>query len=118
MTSSSWLEPKTESDREEMEKQFNGLMAKIAADQKMNTEDNQTRLNIEGMRNKRELFKTLLGTTESRMAAKQSRTAAIEDRDHNTKIRQEEGAAARKERIFNVLAGKSAASKGQGARAA
>lgn len=92
--------------REEMEMEFKEAMAKIAADRAMNTEDNRTLLEIEGSRNKRDLFKTLLGATEQRRSLEQSRKAAIEDRDHASKQRVEEGNNQRKQRIFEVLAGR------------
>lgn len=97
--------------REEMERQFQEAMMQIQTDRAMNTEDNRTKLQIEGMRDKRELFKHLLGATEQRRNADINRKAAIEDRDHAAGLRKEQDTNQRKQRIFEVLAG--AAQRGQ-----
>lgn len=89
----------------EMEKEFQEAMMQIQADRDMNAEDNRTKLQIEGMRNKRELFKGLLSATEQRRNLDVNRRAAIEDRDHGTRVRQEEGNSERRQRIFEMLAG-------------
>lgn len=99
--------------REEMEQQFKEAMLTMQSEQAMNRTDNQTKLQIEGMRNKRELFKTMLGAAEQRHGLTQSRQAAIEDRDHSMKLRQDESVNNRKQRIFELLAGRG----GQGQRA-
>lgn len=104
--------------REEMEQQFKEAMLTIQSEQAMNQADNSTKLQIEGMRSKRELFKTLLGATEQRHALTQNRAAAVEDRAHNTRMRQEESVNNRKQRIFELLAGKAGGQKGQARQAA
>lgn len=102
--------------REDMERQFQEAMMTIQAERAMNLEDNKTKLEIEGMRNKRELFKGLLSATEQRRSLDVNRKAAIEDRDHATRVQQEEGNNQRRQRIFEMLAG--AAQKGQRSKAA
>lgn len=84
----------------------------------MNEADNSTRLQIEGLRNKRELFKTILGHAEQRQVAQQNRAAAIEDRNHTAKLQQEQALGNRKQRIFEVLVGRAAKGERPTARAA
>lgn len=101
--------------REEMEAQFREAMATLQAEREMNLLDNKTKLQIEGMRNKRELLKGVLTASEQRRSLDVNRKAAIEDRDHATRVQQEEGNSQRRQRIFEMLAG--AAQKGQRAAA-
>lgn len=96
--------------REEMERQFQEAMAKIEADRAMNSEDNRTKLQIEGIRNKRDMLKTLLSASEQRRSLEQNRQAAIEDRNHATRMRVDDRNVQGRQRIFEVLAG---ALKGQ-----
>lgn len=91
--------------REEMEKEFQEAMAKIHAELKMNTEDNQTLLQIEGIRTKRDMLKTVVGATERHHTMERQRTHAIEDRDTAMAERARESEGNRKQRIFEMLAG-------------
>ncbi len=91
--------------REEMEREFEATMAKIQADLRMNTEDNNTRFDIEGLRTKREILKTVMGATERHNTMQQQRMAAVEDRDTAMAERARESQGNRQQRIMEMLAG-------------
>lgn len=95
----------------ELEQQFAEAMMQIQSERAMNSEDNKTKLQIESMRNKREVLKSVLSASEQRRNLDVNRKAAIEDREHSTRVRQEEGNTQRRQRIIEMLMGN--AQKGQ-----
>lgn len=92
-------------EREQMAMDVQKAIAMIKSEDSRNVRDNQTRLQIEQMRVKSKLLGQALDAQERRKADERNRMSALDDRMHGDRLRQEEGQAQRRQRIFEMLAG-------------
>jgi hypothetical protein len=103
-------------EREKSEQDFIARLLELRSEEGRNTQDNDTKIVIEQMKARGKLLDKLTTTIDQQTARREDRVAnftdhkmkrqaQVEDRDFNARIQQDETAMARKERIFQMLAG-------------
>lgn len=96
---------------EELEKQFQEAMLKIASEERQNTQDNATAIEIERMKGAREVFRDAIGMASERAGAEADRSHEVGMARESQAHQSQEASADRHARIKEIMSGAGGKSK-------
>jgi hypothetical protein len=91
-------------EREALQAKLQQVILELKSEENRNTQDNQTAIQVEAMRGRREVVKQVVGAAVGREARQHSADMAREDRDHASTMKAEDSRASRRQRIAEILA--------------